>query len=51
MPVSISLGVAQFEKDETETAFFTRADVALYAAKNAGRNRSHLSMPRADAPV
>lgn len=38
-PLTISLGVAEFRQQETETAFFARADSALYQAKDAGRNR------------
>lgn len=37
--ISISLGVAEFLDGESEQTFFQRADKALYAAKNAGRNR------------
>ncbi len=40
MTVTISLGVAQHDENETETSFFTRADVALYGAKKAGRNQT-----------
>ena len=46
--VTISLGVAQYHDLETEAAFFARADVALYGAKNGGRNHtnaSHLPIP------
>jgi len=38
-PVTISLGVAEFEQDETADKWLKRADDALYAAKEAGRNR------------
>ncbi|HAT31568.1 MAG TPA: GGDEF domain-containing protein [Janthinobacterium sp.] len=41
--VTISLGVAAYREDETESAFFSRADSALYQAKNDGRNRLQLS--------
>ncbi|MCK9387671.1 MAG: GGDEF domain-containing protein [Sulfuritalea sp.] len=37
--ISVSLGVASFRPGESATAFVARADVALYASKNAGRNR------------
>lgn len=43
-PVTISLGVAQYRQGETESAFFSRADSALYQAKHDGRNRLHLSL-------
>lgn len=38
--ITISLGVAQLIQEESEESFFHRADKALYAAKQAGRNRS-----------
>ena len=41
--VTISLGVAQYRDDETESGFFSRADSALYQAKDTGRNRVQLS--------
>lgn len=37
--ISISLGVAGFKQGESASEFVSRADVALYASKNAGRNR------------
>ncbi len=36
---SLSLGVATLKADESAVDFVARADVALYASKNAGRNR------------
>lgn len=44
-PVTISLGVAQYRPGEAESQFFSRADSALYQAKNGGRNRVELSRP------
>lgn len=38
-PVTISLGVAEYHRDEDETTFFKRVDDALYQAKSSGRNR------------
>jgi diguanylate cyclase len=37
--VTISAGVAQFHQNEMVTSLFERADAALYAAKEAGRNQ------------
>ncbi len=37
--ITISLGVAEHVSGESEQAWFGRADAALYAAKNSGRNR------------
>ncbi len=38
VPVTVSVGVAEFHGDDTGESVFTRADEALYQAKNAGRN-------------
>lgn len=38
-PVTISLGYATARPGDTSLSLFARADQALYAAKNAGRNR------------
>jgi diguanylate cyclase len=37
--VTISAGVAQYHQDEFVNSLFERADAALYAAKDAGRNQ------------
>jgi len=37
--VTVSIGVATLEPNEAAAALFSRADAALYRAKNAGRNR------------
>jgi diguanylate cyclase (GGDEF)-like protein len=42
LEITVSAGVAQFEKTESPEAFFSRADAALYRAKQAGRNRVEL---------
>ena len=41
VPVTLSIGIANFsgEVDKTIDALFEQADQALYAAKEAGRNR------------
>jgi len=42
--VTVSLGIAQFHKDDTEDAFVKRADDAMYTAKKNGRNRVEVSI-------
>lgn len=37
--VTVSIGVAQYRVDETAESWISRADTALYVAKNNGRNR------------
>ncbi|MDQ7787258.1 MAG: PAS domain S-box protein [Thermodesulfovibrionales bacterium] len=41
--ITISLGVTQFRKQDTEDTFITRTDDALYTAKRRGRNRTEVS--------
>ncbi len=40
MPVTLSIGVADYAASETLDSLLQRADSALYAAKHAGRNRA-----------
>lgn len=42
-PVTVSMGVAEYALQETQSAFFLRTDKALYGAKTSGRNRIHVS--------
>ncbi|HVX15736.1 MAG TPA: GGDEF domain-containing protein [Pirellulales bacterium] len=42
LPVTVSLGLASVVSDEDADTLIKRADESLYAAKNAGRNRSFL---------
>lgn len=37
--ITVSIGVSTFREDDTESALQLRADHALYASKNNGRNR------------
>jgi diguanylate cyclase (GGDEF)-like protein len=39
LPVSISVGAATYRQGEAHSELFARADKALYAAKNGGRNQ------------
>ncbi len=42
IPVTLSAGIAQFHDGDTAESVFTRADEALYRAKEGGRNQSRL---------
>lgn len=42
--ITFSAGIATLEDGDTEDTLFDRADKALYAAKDAGRNRVHLAV-------
>ena len=46
LPVTASIGVAQYEPGETCNNFLARADSALYEAKRSGRNRLQVASPR-----
>ncbi len=43
-PVTVSLGVAMYQANESTDSFFTRTDQALYKAKTNGRNRLELAV-------
>ncbi len=45
LSVTISIGVASLEADESGDELLIRADKAMYQAKNSGRNRVELSNP------
>lgn len=47
---SFSAGVARWDRQEDPTSKVARADVALYAAKDAGRNRAMLSSELEQSP-
>ncbi|MEA3267005.1 MAG: GGDEF domain-containing protein [Candidatus Fermentibacteria bacterium] len=38
--VTVSMGIAESRMDDTADSFLKRADIAMYKAKNAGRNRT-----------
>jgi diguanylate cyclase (GGDEF)-like protein len=40
IPITVSIGVAAFRRGDTAGTLLARADAALYAAKEAGRNRA-----------
>lgn len=46
LPVTISLGAAELQPEDTMNALVERADKALYRAKQAGRNRVALSLEK-----
>ena len=37
--ITVSLGIAELNQDEQNASFFSRADKALYQAKNSGKNK------------
>jgi diguanylate cyclase (GGDEF)-like protein len=45
MPVSISVGLGQFNADDSPDDIASRADKALYAAKQAGKNTFKIFQP------
>ncbi len=45
IPITVSLGVSQFSGDEPTEQTISRADAALYRAKQGGRNRVCLATP------
>jgi len=47
--VTVSLGVAEYVKDESEDSLLRRVDEALYRAKQKGRNRVEMSEPSKNA--
>ncbi|AZN71969.1 GGDEF domain-containing protein [Georhizobium profundi] len=50
-PVTLSMGVCMAADAENESDLYRKADAALYASKNAGRNRVTMHMPGADGEL
>ena len=48
IPVTVSIGVAQYRRGETVREILERVDQALYAAKHAGRNLVAVAPPEPD---
>ncbi len=46
--ITVSIGVAQYRRDESIRSILERVDRALYAAKHAGRNRVAVAPPEPD---
>jgi len=44
-PITVSIGVSEYNPATNKTAFIRQSDCALYWAKNNGRNRSHVYSP------
>ncbi|MBB5375676.1 diguanylate cyclase (GGDEF)-like protein [Deinococcus metalli] len=49
--ITASFGVAAYRDDETSEQLIARADAALYAAKNAGKNRVEGALVKVDTPL
>jgi diguanylate cyclase (GGDEF)-like protein len=47
MAITVSLGVAQYQPEESADSFFARADQVLYLAKEKGRNRTEPEVTQA----
>jgi GGDEF domain-containing protein len=45
IPISISVGLGQYDADDTPDDIASRSDKALYAAKQAGKNTFKISQP------
>jgi len=43
--ITASLGVTTLKANETRKSFLQRADLAMYRAKKAGRNRTEIDSP------
>jgi diguanylate cyclase len=48
--ITFSAGVSVYHPGESQAELLKRTDVALYKAKNAGKNRIVFADPPADAP-
>ncbi|HIB69377.1 MAG TPA: GGDEF domain-containing protein [Phycisphaerales bacterium] len=51
VPVTVSIGIAELEAGESIQSWLHRADLALYEAKNTGRNRVAVAPPNPASPA
>jgi diguanylate cyclase len=50
-PITVSIGIAEIAGDTEWSTLFNRADIALYQAKNSGRNRCKVAGQSKNPPI